>query len=352
MSAYRLGKNLFLRRIEQLTAAEAVTWDRLLEASPDLQRAFLSRTYIAAVAQTGRKVVILVGYAGETPTFFLPLQRQTGWLGWLGLHEPAGDVMTDYFGIIAAAGVRVDMPALLKATRGAVNAVFFTHLEETQTAYGLTAEEYRTGLRTHLGSPPQNYWANLRKSDKKLVYDTERREKKLTVEFAPLTFEWSSSQPESDLQWLIESKKSQYTRTGKEHAPLFDANNVSLLRNLLQSADPHCSGLLSVLRCGETTVAAHLGLRSGSLLHVWFPVYDQEFANYSPGRILFKQLFIAGAEQSVDVFDRGEGDNQAKRDFANEEHHFGRGIWLASSWRGLLSRFALSSYWMLLRRGK
>lgn len=348
MNTYRLGETLFLRRIDELTTVEASAWDQLLLAREDLQRAFLSRAYIAAVAQTGRKVVVLVGYtAAHAPIFFLPVQRQPGLLGWLGLHEPAGDVMTDYFGIIAAEGTQVDMPALLTATRGAVNAVYFTHLDETQTAYGLKTDEYRMGLRTHLGNPPQDYWTNLRKSDKKLVYDTERREKKLVAEFGPLTFEWSSTRPESDLKWLIESKKSQYARTGKEQAPLFDSANVALLHSLLQSADTHCSGLLSVLRCGETIVAAHFGLRHGPLLHVWFPVYAPQFANYSPGRILFKQMFIGGAQNGVSLFDRGEGDNQAKRDFANEEHRFGRGLWYAFSLCGRLAHLAQRVAWKL-----
>lgn len=347
MSPYRLGETLFIRTVHELAVAEIAAWDALLQSCPDLQRAFLSRTYIAAVARTGRKVVVLVGYIENVPVFFLPLQRKAGWLGKFGLHEPAGDVMTDYFGIVAAKEVRIELPDLLKATRGAINAVFFTHLDETQSNYGLTANEYRTGLRTWLGDPPQNYWSNLRKIDKKLVYDTERREKKLVAECGPLTFEWSSTHPESDLDWLIESKKSQYSRTGKEQAPLFDPANSALLLNLLHTQDTHCRGLLSVLRCGDTIVAAHFGLHIDKVLHVWFPVYDTRFANYSPGRILFKHMFTTGAEQGVTRFDRGEGDNQAKRDFSNEEHRFGRGVWYAGHMRGRLAYLAQRLAWKL-----
>lgn len=347
MNAYRLGETLFLRTIEELVPTEVIAWDRLVRSKLDLQRAFLSRAYIAAVARTGRQVIILVGYSKRGPAFFLPLQRRSGWLGKLGLCEPAGDVMTDYFGIVAEDGVQVDLPSLLRSTRGAISAVFFTHLDESQSAYGLTADEYRTGLRTALGTPSRDYWSNLRKVDKKLVSDTERREKKLLAEWGPLTFEWSSTQPKTDLDWLITSKKSQYSRTGKEQAPLFDVANTSLLRDLLEAQDSHCRGVLSVLRCGATNVAAHFGLQCGKLLHVWFPVYEPQFATFSPGRILFKHMFNAGVEQGVDLFDRGEGDNQAKRDFANEEHRFGRGFWYADDFRGRLAYLAQRVVWKL-----
>ncbi|MEN9538801.1 MAG: hypothetical protein RLZZ126_1036, partial [Pseudomonadota bacterium] len=91
MTAFRLGKDLFLRSIDALTPAEATAWDDLQATHPGVQQAFLSRAYVTAVAQTGRKVVVLVAYSAQAPAFFLPLQRQAGWLGWCGLHEPAGD---------------------------------------------------------------------------------------------------------------------------------------------------------------------------------------------------------------------------------------------------------------------
>jgi CelD/BcsL family acetyltransferase involved in cellulose biosynthesis len=290
-------------------------------------------------------VIVLVGYKDLAPVFFLPLQQRTGLLGRLGLFEPAGGVMTDYFGMVAKGGVQIEISELLAATSGIVNAVFFTHLDETQARYGLKVDDCRAGLRTRLGSPPQEYWNRLRMINKKLVYDTERRERKLIGEWGPISFEWSSMRPQADLAWLITSKRSQYKRTGKEQAPLFSEGNVTLLQELLESKDEGCSGLLSVLRCGEDIIASHFGLRCHEMIHVWFPVYDERFANHSPGRILFKYMFAAAAEQGVTVFDRGEGDNQAKRDFANDQHRFGRGFWVAEGGRGALARLAQRIAW-------
>ena len=40
-------------------------------------------------------------------------------------------------------------------------------------------------------------------------------------------------------------------------------------------------------------LAAHFGIRSGAVLHWWFPVYDPEFAALAPGWILLREL-VAG----------------------------------------------------------
>lgn len=345
MSHYRLGQNLFVRRINSLQDDEIRAWDRLLASSPDLRRAFLSRTYVAAVANTGADVCVLVGYEQGAPSFFLPLQRQCGLAGKLGCHEPVGGVMTDYFGVVAADSVSLNMPAILAATGAQMTLCTYTHLDETQARFGLTAEEHRTGLQTYLGPSPETFWARLREIDKKLVSDTDRRERKLRAECGDMTFEWQSSQPTHDLSWLIEAKKQQYSRTGRELAPLFQPHNVELLRKLLNSQDDLCGGVLSVLRGPQGLIAAHFGLRCQDVLHVWFPVFDRVHAHASPGRILFKHMFASAAQHGVSMFDRGEGDTPAKRDFANAEHRFGRGVWAASGWRGKLGLMGQRLAW-------
>lgn len=349
MSKYCLGANIFLREIGALSVVEATAWDQLLMSAADLQRAFLSRPYVKAVSEAGQAVAVLVGYEGGEPCFFLPLQRQAGLLGSLGCYEPAGGSMTDYFGLVAKAGVTVDIVALLAATQGAVNAVTYTHLDETQSAFGLVADEYRVGLRSNMGLVPGKFWDQLRLLDKKLVSDTDRREKKLKADCGSLAFEWNSSDAGNDFDWLLNAKKLQYSRTGKDQAPLFETRNVALLRSLLTCKEDVCSGVLSVLRCDEGIIAAHFGLRCQDVMHVWFPVFDRKYANLSPGRILFKHMFEAAGAQQIRLFDRGEGDTPAKRDFANEEHRLGRGVWRAAGMRGHLGLFAQRVAWRLAR---
>ncbi len=345
----KLGLNLFIRKIDELSETESLAWDDLHAADADLNQAFLSRTYINQVARLNPGVRILVGYDDGAPAFFLPIQSRHGFVSRFGVFEPAGDVMTDYFGVVAKRGIQLSPAQLLAATRGRINAILFTHLDQTQARFGLDGDERRVGLRTRIGLPAGDYWVRLRHIDKKIVTDTDRREKKLRNEIGPLRFEWQSTVPNVDLAWLIEAKRAQYSRTGKVHAALFDNAYAELLRQLSRTREAECSGILSVLRCGDQIVAAHFGLKCRNVLHVWFPTYDKQFASYSPGRILLKQMFAAAPDEGVEVFDRGEGDSQAKRDFANEEHHYARGLWLAPGLRGWIASLAISIGWRVRR---
>jgi CelD/BcsL family acetyltransferase involved in cellulose biosynthesis len=349
MMALTLGENLFIKRVAELSTVESARWDDLHQATPDLRQAFMSRPYVAHVAQVNPGVRVVVAYADGQPAFFLPLQMKTGIPSVFGVYEPAGGVMTDYFGAVAGVGFKLTPSALLKAAKGRINAILFHHLDQDQSRFGLIGREQRIGLRTRLGTPPGMYWSHLRTIDKKLVGDTERRERKLQAEAGELSFEWQSSRPDEDLNWLIEAKRAQYARTGKLHAPLFWPDNVALMKSLGDAREKSCTGVLSVMRCGQQVVAAHLGLRCHDVLHVWFPVYDTESASYSPGRILLKHMFAAAAEAGIQVFDRGEGDTQAKRDFANDEHLYFRGLWLAPGLRGWLARLAIGIAWRMAK---
>lgn len=343
-----LGKNLLIRRVYDLSEEEANQWDRLF-LTEDLRRAFMSRQYARIVSDGGQDVVVLIIYGAGEPAAFLPLQRLPGLRGRSGVFESVGGVMTDYFGVVAKAGFRIDAKQLLDATAGTVNAIFFTHLSESQKQFGLSSREGRIGLRTRLDGSFLDYWAERRKLKKDFVKDTERKESHLEQEVGNVNFEWTSSQPEHDLKWLVTMKENQYKRTGKCQAPLFDKKNVALLHALVNSKNINCQGVLSSLRSGDRLIAAHLGLRCHNMLHVWFPVYDHDFARYSPGRILNRKIIEHGKANGVDVFDRGEGDTPAKREFANEEHLLYRGLWHASGWRGLRARVVLSAFWRISR---
>lgn len=336
-----------VKELVELSDQERCAWSTLLQDEAEVRRAFLSYEFASTVNQCGAEVLVVIGFQESKPIWFMPLQRHPGWLGRFGIFEPVGGVMSDYFGAIGQPGVAVSPAKILSASSGKIAAILFTHLDETQASRGLTGSEPRLGLRTRIGNSPAVYWEDLRRRDKKLVYDTERREKKLNKDHGSLSFEWQSENVQSDLKTLVEMKNSQYSRTGKLGAPLFEERNVKLLETLSLSHRPDCTGVLSVLRCGHELVAAHLGLRCHEVLHIWFPVYATKYASYSPGRILMKYIIHNAADHGVEVLDRGEGDTQAKRDFANEEHRYFRGMWSAGSLRGLFARLAMAIYWRL-----
>lgn len=331
-----------------LDAAERNGWAQLLRQSTTSRWAFLSPAYAEAVNETLGPVDVLLCWQADELVGVMPLQRAAGWLGALGMREPVGRHMTDYFGLLARPGVTLDWGQLLR--QAGVPCLYFTHLDESQAAHGLGGDSPRKGLRTRIHPEGgEAHWEWLRTQDKKLVSDTERRERKLVAEHGPIRFEMQSSTPEQDLDCLVALKNAQYRRTGHDGGALLDPANARLLAHLLKAADPDCLPLLSVLHCGDQWAAGHFGLQCGPLLHYWFPVYDNRYSAYSPGRILYRHVLLGARARGIGCIDRGEGDSAAKRDFANEEHHFFKGL-VASGIRGLALNASQRLHWRLASR--
>lgn len=319
------------KSFNRLTAAERDGWARLLDESTSSRWAFLSPTFAEAVAATVGPVDVLLCWNGDELVGVMPLQRSAGWLGRLGLREPVGRQMTDYFGLLARSGVRLDWPSLLKAAD--IPCLYFTHLDESQATHGLVGDSPKKGLRNHIHPDGgEVYWELLRNRERKVVSEIERRERKLVAEHGPFTFEMQSASPVQDLQSLVDLKNAQYLRTGHDGGALLDQANVRLLNRLLASRDPHCLPRLSVLCCEGQLVAAHFGLQCGSVLHYWFPAYNNQFSAYSPGRVLYRHILLNAQLFGIGCIDHGEGDTVAKRDFANDEHQYFKGLVHASPW--------------------
>jgi len=332
-----------LKKFEELTPLELDFWHTTVSQNEQYQRAFMTATFVEAVAKIDSMVRLLVLSSDSQLVGLLPIRRHHAWVGLLGVFEPVAGEMTDYFGAIVEPNVVLNIDSILRSS--GVGLLIFSHLDYTQQTLGLTGDEERVGLRTVVQGVGSEHWEHLRKIDKKLVADTERRERKLVTEHGQLTFELRSSKPQSDLDELISLKKAQYTRTGKDDAVLFDESNAALLRGLLAASATECAGVLSVLRADGKLVAAHFGLQCNSMLHFWFPVYAKEYSTFSPGRILYRYVLNEGSVGGIKVLDRGEGDTQAKRDFANDEHRYFSGVWWPRNLKGFLARLGLSTLW-------
>ena len=63
-----------------------------------------------------------------------------------------------------------------------------------------------------------------------------------------------------------------------------------LIERIHSTQLPQFSGVLSVLYAGDELIAGHMGVRSESLLHHWFPAYNPMFARFSPGMILMLEI--------------------------------------------------------------
>ena len=113
------------------------------------------------------------------------------------------------------------------------------------------------------------------------------------------------------LAQLLAWKRAQYAESGIADA--FGVRwTVALMQRLAATEGEHFAGLCSTLRAGDRLVAVHMGMRSRSVLHYWFPAYDASLAKYSAGIVLLLRIAQAAAAQGVHTIDLGRGLSQYK----------------------------------------
>lgn len=329
---------------EALSAGEIAAWDALCQGVPQFRSAFYSHAFALAASRAGYRVRVAVLHVGEDLVGFFPFQYSSRLAQAFGLAERVGEEMSDYFGVIADPTIRLDPSRLLKAC--GLNCCSFTHLDETQLKMGLQGEQPELGLRIELPDGSKGYWVDLAERDKKFVSDTERRMRKLGRDLGRIDFSFQSCTRDHDIDQLLAAKRAQYIRTKKVDW-LSTFRREALVRLLVNSDTTSCTGVLSVLRAGDTWVAMHFGLQCQDVLHCWLPVYNPDLHAYAPGRLLLTCILQSADAHGIRAIDRGVGDTPAKRDFTNATHQFYRGLWSRNDAVRLIHRGMMIPKWGL-----
>ncbi|WP_119422419.1 GNAT family N-acetyltransferase [Desertibaculum subflavum] len=331
-----------------LSPRERAAWSRFQEAGPAAGIAFLSWQFVADVAAVNPHARVCVFGAADDPVAFFPFEWTPGWRGRIGIAGRVGGDISDYFGLVARSGFHITPAELLRAA--GVPTLHFSHLDESQLAYGLTGEQPRIGLRIEFPDGGPAYLASLREKKKSLLRETERRFRKLEQNVGRVTFLADAADRPDLLELLVDAKIAQYDRTGAGVPPLATDFGRDLVRRLFRRRDPECTGVLSALLAGEDWVALHFGLRAAGTLHYWFPVYNPKHAALGPGRLLLHKTLETADLLGIHAIDRGEGDTPVKRDYATREHSFYMGTWRQPSMLGLIAKTALSLGWRIENR--
>src|SRR5438105_14519266 len=108
------------------------------------------------------------------------------------------------------------------------------------------------------------------------------------------------------LQKALAWKSRQYLKSDKKD--LFALNwTRGLIERLHATQTEDFSGMLSALYAGDKLVAVPMGMRSLTVLHYWFPSYDEEMARYSPGLLLLLKMAEHAPSVGLRVIDLGKG---------------------------------------------
>ncbi|MEV0162879.1 GNAT family N-acetyltransferase [Nonomuraea fuscirosea] len=288
---------LRVRTFGELSAAELDAWETVRAANPALDSPYFHPGFSAAVHASGRTVHVAVG-----DDVFVPHHRDGR------LLRPAGWPGADFQGPILAAGAGFRPLDLLG---NGASGYAFDHLVPDAPGFERWVLSRRPSPYLNVTGGLTGYLGRASKSGKDNMGQARRRAARAERDLGAVRFE-ADSVDAGALARVIELKRAQYAATGAQDY-FAEPDRIKLLEGLLSTRDPGFGGVLSTLRAGPHLLAAHFGLRSGGVLHWWFPVYDPAYAKLSPGWILLRELVAAAPSLGIARIDLGRGEDEYKR---------------------------------------
>lgn len=290
-------------RADALDADLVNRWRAIQAGQACFRSPYFCPEFTQLVAQVRPDVSVVVIENDARPVGFFPFQRSL-----LDGGKPVGGPMSDYHGVIAEVGSLWCPAALLAAAR--LGAWSFDHLVDAGGHFAAFTHSRASSPAMDLSEGYQKYAEGRRIAGSDFIRKTEGLARKLAREHGDLEFQLHDNG--AALDRLMTWKSNQYRESG-----LLDAFAVSWTRELMarlaQTCSDDFSGLCSTLSAGGRIVAVHMGMRSKTELHYWFPAYDPEFAKYSPGTILLLRMAEVLAGQGVRSIDLGKGDSLYKQ---------------------------------------
>lgn len=300
----------------ELGAAELAAWRTMQDADPRQASPFLSPEFAIAVGHQRPAARVAVLDDALRPGGFFPFERHS-----LGLGLPIGSGLCDCQGLIHAQGFVWDAAALLQECR--LHLWRYDHLVAGQAPFEMVDVRRAASPVINLAKGYDTYLEVLRDRSSQRLTRLYRQERRLTQEFGELRLVFDDSAP-SALQTLMRFKSAQFRSKGQ--LDLFSHSwAVALLSELRQCRGANCKGTLSVLYAGERPVAWHFWLRSRRVLHSWFPVYDPDVAQFSPGILLLLKAAEAAASSRIDYIDLGKGTERYKNEMKTDDKSVAEG---------------------------
>lgn len=297
-----------LKRIESvapeaLTAEDIAAWEGFTSRRPDLIGPYFDVRYVMDIGQSVPDAFIARLYDEQGQIAgYLPYQVRGRTI------QPLGAPLTDYHGVIADDGFVMDYQLLLRSLKA-------NRLEFMGWVGDMTAEKART--RTieavtqiaDLSDGYDAYFARQKTLHHKFYKNVGRCQRNVEKDFGGFDFTFEMVTPEL-LQWVIEQKREQYSRSGM-HDVFGCGWTLNLLSQLAKRQDEGFGLRVGVFRdtSGEepVLVAAEICLMRGTYMHFWFPAYSEAYYRYSPGILLSLRIMQHAAGLGVTQVDFGAG---------------------------------------------
>ncbi|KPP83066.1 MAG: hypothetical protein HLUCCA04_03040 [Oceanicaulis sp. HLUCCA04] len=318
-------------RAASLGKTERDAWRSFQSADPALASPYFSLGFFDAMAAVRRDTRVLVIREGGAIKGFLPFHK-----GVLGHARPLGGPLSDHHGFIAAPGAVFDLHTVLR--KAGLKVFDFFGALASQPAFREHAQETDGSWVIDLASGYDDWVAARSAIEPKAFRNLRARRRKLEKEASSFQFRIHDDRPEI-LAKALEWKSAQYRRTG--HFDVFSVEwTRQLIDTLLGDRLDNASGLVSSLEINGELAAAHVGMRSGSVLHYWFPVYDPQFSKLGPGLNLLLEIARELASEGLQEIHLGPGEYEFKRELASWQFPLVTGFATAPSLTGVARHLA------------
>jgi CelD/BcsL family acetyltransferase involved in cellulose biosynthesis len=287
----------------ELTNELASAWERIVDSEPTLASPYFHPEFTRAVAIVrGDVFVSVIEDAGQIVAFF-PFQR-----GALHVGRPVGGPMSDHHGLIAAPAFNLSASELLRAS--GLASWTFDHCLACQTVFSSHRRSLGESPVMDLSAGYEAYTAGRRAAGSKQILKTEGLARKWERETGPIRFTAHVADA-AVLEQCIEWKRSHYAEM-KVNDVFGVEWTKALLREVLRRQSAGFAGMLSTLHVGDALVAVHMGMRSRTVWHYWFPTYDRDMGKFSPGIILLLRMAQAAPDLGLTTIDLGKGSTMYK----------------------------------------
>ena len=292
-----------LMKWRDLSAADRGAWRAFRDADPRLRSPYFELPWFDAVDRARGDLHVLRGSSAGAGRAFLAFHP-----GLMGAARPAGGTFCDWHGMVAEPGLTLDPTAALVGGP----ATFPFWAAPAGDPLLERAAERRDEVRTiDLSNGFEAYASPAGGGAPKGIAATRKAWRKLEADGRRTRTVIDDRDP-ATLAAVLALKSEQYLRSGHP-----DALAWGWSRRLMQRLFETRAALLSSFWIDDQLAAGHFGLKSDGVLHHWLPVYDLQFAGYSPGSVLWLELAKTLAAEGLTLMDLGVGDYRWKREFAN-----------------------------------
>lgn len=299
-----------------LNADLCSAWTALLGEGP--WRSPFFRPEFAQLAGSIRpEAQICLGEDQAGPALFFPFQR-----GSFGSVTPLAGRLSDFHGVVARPALEWRMEEVLAGCGAA--SLEFDHWIAADGPLAPYISSVDASRYLDLAAGYSAYEAERLASMASDFREVMRRRRKLAKDFREVVFTWNSADPAVWTQ-LLSWKSEQYLRTGMTDVLAFPWVR-RLLEGVRDQQTPALSGVLSSLHLDGRLAAVHFGMRSGGVLHSWFPAYDRELSKASPGIVLLLMIAQQAPAEGVARIDLGKGDESYKVKLAGSADPVATGV--------------------------